>query len=392
MDLRTVEHSIVQIHAAPARLVFEFAGAGSLALCWLHAVPGSSRTILEATDRYAPAAMADLLGHVPETFVSRTTAETMAERAYQRAMALADGAQPCIGVACTATIATDRTKRGDHRCWVAVRDRESAAVYSLTLTKGLRDRLGEETLVSQLILRAIAVGCGIAAEPPLEIIGDERVVVVREQATDPIADLLDGSVRSVLVAPDGALTPDAPVTGALLSGSFNPLHIGHERLAEAAARAVGRLVMFELPILNPDKPPLGYAEIARRTRQFRWRYPVVLSCAPLFVEKAALFPGCMFVVGYDTAVRLAAPRYYGGAAARDAALAAIRAAGCRFLVAGRMTDGAFHTLADLAIPAPFRDMFIALPEHDFRVDLSSTAIRAQQESANKTPNSATPPS
>ena len=32
--------------------------------------------------------------------------------------------------------------------------------------------------------------------------------------------------------------------------------------------------------------------------------------ASLFTDKAALFPGSAFVIGYDTAVRLVAPRYY----------------------------------------------------------------------------------
>ena len=118
----------------------------------------------------------------------------------------------------------------------------------------------------------------------------------------------------MLVAPDGTPAADQPLAGALLSGSFNPLHAGHERLAEAAAAALGVPVTFELPILNAEKPPLGYAEIERRLAQFRWRYPVALSRAALFVEKAALFPGCVFVLGYDTAARLVDPRYYGGAA------------------------------------------------------------------------------
>jgi hypothetical protein len=104
---------------------------------------------------------------------------------------------------------------------------------------------------------------------------------------------------------------------------------------------------------------------------------VVLSRAALFVDKAALYPGCVFVLGYDTAARLVDPRYYGGPAARDAALQSIGAHGCRFLVAGRVQDGAFHTLSDIAIPANARDLFIALPEQVFRVDLSSTEIRAQ---------------
>jgi len=372
----TLQAAIKQIHDSAHKLVFEFTGAGSLALYQLHSVAGSSRTILEATDRYASTALVDLLGQAPKQFVSKETATAMAAQAYRRAMRLAEPATACLGVACTAAIATDRARRGADRCWIAVRDNAGVSSYGLVMTKGARDRLGEEQRVSQLLLRAIAEACGIAVPMPLDTLTGEQVEMARETADDPIARLLDGTVRTVLVAPDGTPAADWPLSGALLSGSFNPLHVGHERLAEAAAATLGQPVTFELPILNADKAPLGYAEIERRLAQFRWRYPVVLSRAALFVEKAALFPGCVFVLGFDTAARLVDPRYYGSESARDAALSAIRAHGCRFLVAGRVQDGAFHTLDALAIPEDARDLFMGLPEQVFRVDLSSSAIRA----------------
>jgi hypothetical protein len=356
--------------------VVEFTGAGSLALFQLHSVAGSSRTILEATDRYAATAMVELLGQVPEQFVSRETAIAMAAQAYRRAMRLAEPGTACLGVACTAAIATDRVRRGADHCWVAVRDSVGVSSYGLVMIKTARDRLGEEQLVSQLLLRAIAAACGIATPVPLDTLAGEQVEMARETVDDPIARLLDGTAHTLLIAPDGTPLADQPVVGALLSGSFNPLHAGHERLAEAASATLGLPVTFELPILNADKAPLGYAEIERRLAQFRWRYPVALSRAALFVEKAALFPGCVFVLGYDTAARLVDPRYYGGEPARDAALSAIRTHGCRFLVAGRVQDGVFHTLDEIAIPEDARDLFIGLPEQAFRVDLSSSAIRA----------------
>jgi hypothetical protein len=373
----TLQQVIEQIHGSAHKLVLEFAGAGSLALYQLHSVAGSSRTILEATDRYAATSLAELLGQVPEQFVSRETAVAMAGMAYRRAMRLAEPGTICLGVACTAAIATDRARRGEDRCWIAVRDGAGVSSYGLVMIKGARDRQGEEALVSRLLLRAIGEACSIAATVSLDTLDGEHVETARELAVDPIVRLLDGAARTVLVAPDGTPLADQPVTGALLSGSFNPLHAGHERLAEAATATLGLPVTFELPILNADKAPLRYSEIERRLAQFRWRYPVVLSQAALFVDKAALFPGCVFVLGYDTAVRLVDPRYYGGEADRDAALALIRAQGCRFLVAGRVQDGVFHTLDQIAIPDAARDLFIGLPEQAFRVDLSSTAIRAQ---------------
>jgi hypothetical protein len=42
---------IESVHASGTRLVYEFTDAGSFALAWLHAVAGSSRTVLEATEQ-----------------------------------------------------------------------------------------------------------------------------------------------------------------------------------------------------------------------------------------------------------------------------------------------------------------------------------------------------
>lgn len=366
--------TIAAIHDTPHRLVFEFAGAGSLALYWLHSVPGSSRTVLEATDRYAATSLTDLIGKTPEKFVSADTARIMAEMAYRRAMRLTDGAAACLGVACTAAIATDRAKRGAHGCSIAVYDGTTMRAFNLTLAKGARDRAGEEQLISLLIIRAIASACGVAA-PDLALEPPETLEVDEETRPDPLTLLVQGDVEDVFIDIDGHAHLKGTPPVALLSGSFNPLHAGHEQLAQAAAAFLRVPVVFELPILNADKPPLGYAELERRLEQFRGRYPVVLSRAPLFVQKANLFPGCTFVIGYDTAIRIIDPRYYDGEAGRNAAFAAIAAHGCTFLVAGRIKDGVFRTLADIDLPASLRPLFRELPERIFRVDLSSSAIR-----------------
>ena len=374
----TLTQRIAQIHATPTKLVFEFAGAGSRALAWLHSVAGSSRTMLEATDRYSPPSLAELLGATPEKFVSRSTAEAMAAAAYRRAVRLSGDSTPVIGVALTATIATDRIKRGDHGCWVAVCSRAGLRCYGLTLVKGARQREGEEFLLSALVIWAIAEGCGVADQVPLDLVEGERIDRFETARPDVVAQLIDGTVQAVLVAPSGERSAEAQFQGALLSGSFNPLHQGHERLAAAATVALNLPVAFEIPIVNADKPPLAYSELERRLAQFRWRYPVLLSRARLFVQKADVFPSCTFVLGYDTAARLIDLRYYAGEAGRDAALEHIRVRGCRFLVAGRViADDTFQTLADLPIPTGFTDLFIGLSETAFRVDLSSSAIRAQ---------------
>ena len=231
--------------------------------------------------------------------------------------------------------------------------------------------------MSRLLVHAIAQVAGLP-ELELMLLPDEHVDVEHLQQPDALAQLLAGKVRSVSIDADGDAIADAPVRGGLLSGSFNPLHAGHEQLLQAASVALHAPVAFEISIVNADKPPLRYAEIERRLASFRGRHNVVLSREPRFVDKAAIYPGCVFVLGYDTAARLLDPRFYTGEHGVTNALAAIRKHGCRFMVAGRERDGVFRTLADLQLPADYRDLFIELPATVFRSDLSSTAIRAQQ--------------
>jgi hypothetical protein len=138
-------------------------------------------------------------------------------------------------------------------------------------------------------------------------------------------------------------------------------------------------VAFELGAVNADKPRLSAAELRRRLRQFVWLAPVWVTRCPTFAEKAEHFPGAAFVVGADTAERIAAPRFYGGSENRmHDALACVRAADCRFLVAGRVdATGRFISAEELSVPEPYRDLFVAIPESEFRLDLSSTELRSK---------------
>jgi len=284
---------------------------------------------------------------------------------------------PVFGLGLTATIATDREKRGDHRAALAVKDGLGGITYDLTMAKGERDRTGEENLVSLLLLHAAAESCGVFGTPALPLADGENVRV-EFHASELLTACERGERELVVVRPNGRVVTAVPESGAtVVSGSFNPVHDGHLGLAEAASRRTGLPVLFELPLVNAAKAPIELAEARKRALQFGGAAPVALTLSPLFEDKARLLPASVFVVGVDTAERVVDPRFYGGD--RDAMLASlrlIRERGCRFLVAGREADGSFRTLAQVALPDGFRDLFEALDEAEFRVDVSSTAIRA----------------
>jgi hypothetical protein len=165
---------VADIHAAPPRIVYAFAGSGSLALWWLHRVAGSARTVLEAIDCYAPRSLELLLGAAPQRAVGAATARAMAERAYARAALLSDGGQPLLGVGCTAALATDRARRGADHCALAIIGAHGAHSYALTMSKA-RGRAAQEELVAHLVIGAIAVACGLRAGVDLDLRADEAL-------------------------------------------------------------------------------------------------------------------------------------------------------------------------------------------------------------------------
>ena len=381
--METMRPHIQQLHDTPHKTVLAVSGAGTQAVAWLLGVSGASRTILEVVVPYGRLAMEDFLGFEPTQSAAEETARQMARRAYQRARAQLEDDSPALGLACAAAIATDRYRRGDHRAFVAAWSDTATATWSLTFNKGLRDRAGEEDVVSRLIVQALSEFSGLAPDPvspygagiELGLTDGDFLEVERIPRPEPLDELLAGEARWVVRQPDGRMEVEGEAPPVLLPGSFNPLHVGHREMMAAATAATGEAGAFELSVTNVDKPPLEKSEIERRLSQFGPEDMVALTRAETFQKKAALFPGRVFVQGWDTTVRLVAPRYYGGEAEMMLALAEMMAGGARFLVAGRSDDGVFRTLADVDVPAGFAPMFSEIPEGEFRRDISSTELR-----------------
>ncbi len=370
---------ISALHGSGRKAALAITGGGSGAIGELLRVPGGSRLLVEAQVPYDEQALAGFLGYAPGQACSAETAIALARQARVRAVAMLPAGADVVGLGATAALVSDRPRRGEHRVHLATASAAGVAHWTALLAKGRRDRAGEEDLCARAILLWLARGCGVAAPGPEALLdGDEMFAVSEVADGDAIDGLLEGAHRRVTVLPDGQLAVGAGAPEVVFPGSFNPLHHGHLALARAAAEMRQAAVAYEISVTNVDKPALAGGVVRERVSQFAWAAPVELTRAPTFLEKSVLFPRATFVIGVDTAERLVAPRYYGGDEARmHSALEAMGGAGNAFLVAVRVDEGArLRRLGDVAVPHRYVDLFSEIPEGRFRVDLSSSAIRA----------------
>ena len=137
-------------------------GGGSGAVHALLSHPGASRFVLEVQIPYSPFAMFDYLGEKLDGFCSETAAQTMAGRAYERALifTLSDGAaQPILGIACTAALQTTRERKGSDRAFFCIKSRKQQAVHKLEVEPG--SRAEQEAVVSAELLKFIANFLGV---------------------------------------------------------------------------------------------------------------------------------------------------------------------------------------------------------------------------------------
>jgi Cytidylyltransferase-like len=391
---------ISTLHASGRKAALAITGGGSGAIGELLRVPGGSRLLIEAQVPYDAHALAAFLGFAPAQSCSSGTAIAMAQSARARAVRLVPSTgvgagTDLVGLGATAALVSDRPRKGEHRFHIAFANsagpNSTGAHCTCVLAKGRRDRAAEEDLVSRAIVLWLARACGIAAPSPRSLIdADEHyaetvhaetgVAADQLSAEDVIDQLLAGEVDRVTVQPDGQMILSAPQPSLLFPGSFNPLHEGHLLLARVAEELRQQPLAFEISVTNVDKPPLTSETVRRRLAQFAWKSPVELTRAPTFLEKSRLFPGTTFVIGADTAERLVAPKYYADDQLRmHVALEEIANSGGRFLVAVRL-DGAgrVRALNDIPVPQRYADLFTEIPEHRFRLDLSSSELRARR--------------
>ena len=381
------------LEASGSQVVIVATGGGSSAIPHLLATPGASSVVLECLVPYAREAVDRVLGGPQESYCSSQTARRLAVMAWQRACGLGATPATAIGVAVTASLRSRLPKRGPHRIVVAVHGLAATSVATLVLHKEARSRAEEETVAAALLLERLArftSGCRSPSSPvSLGLLDDEHVEITCCEPAAPWRELLAHARPAVHASHDPSRPPPAasaisadtpPAAGMLVfAGSFDPLHEGHLRMASVAEEIAGQPLDFELSIMNVDKPALDYLEMESRAAQFAGR-SLWFTRAATFVEKLDVFPEGTFVMGADTYARLANPTYYAGwAEAADRAAQRIATHARGLIVFGRERNGEFEDPARLDVPPALRAVTTFVSQREFRVDISSTALRRQRD-------------
>ena len=158
----------------------------------------------------------------------------------------------------------------------------------------------------------------------------------------------------------------------ILSGSFNPLHEGHIGLLKASSKEFKKNPLFEISIKNVDKSEINFNDLMDRINQFRSLGKLVVTNSEKFEEKSKIFKESIFVIGYDTALRLVDNKYYNDDFRRS--LKIIEKNNCSFLVSGRFINKKYKKPNNINFEG-YDYLFNILSEEKFRIDISSTELR-----------------
>ena len=437
---------VKRLHDSEKQLVLATTGGGSCAISDLLSEPGASKTVLEAHIPYSFEALTRFVGQVPVQACSSHTARLLAMACFRLGqetlekkglpddyVGFNDYRVPVrrkrvfdpqgincfeidgddivsyhdktwcfnlIGLGCTASLASDRPKRGEHRFHISIQLYDQTIVYSLVLKKGARTRNEEERLVADCILKLLADTAKIETEFPLPLLPGEEMQHTRTIADESWIELLLGNVIAILciegdtifvkkaedlgkplISESRPISPEAEYMHNIFAGSFAPIHHGHLRMIELAQKRLCGKIALEMAVRNVDKAPLDYMEIETRLRQIEQVSPgqaVWLTRMVQFIDKSCLFRNATFLVGADTLRRIGDQKYSGNNHSFLVEnLRRITYNGCRFLVFARPYKGGVENLHTLTIPDMLRSLSEEVPESEFCDDISSTAIREQ---------------
>ena len=360
---------IKKVHSSPYRFVLVSSGGGTNAISEILKVPGASTSVLEAYVPYAKESLDYYLLKQPDHYCSLDTTLSMAAKAYSAAKKIDPDTNPkyLLGIAVTASLATNYSKKGEHKFFIAIQTYKYSSSFSYSFIKGELTREEEEQVVTDHIINAIAQSCEVQSKI---IIENSSLVIKTVEAQKNWVKLVDNKIDFV--------SSTNRIPELIFPGSFNPFHSGHQSMSELAEKKTGLGLAYEICIQNADKPPLSYHEIEKTLNQFNHGHEWVLTKAGKFTDKAELFPNSVFIIGADTLTRILDEKFYLNRQDMLNQLDLFNSHNINFLVFGRKIRDSFISLESVSIPEHIAKRFSGFGEEIFRDDISSTLIRKEE--------------
>ena len=351
---------VADLHSSDWAGACYLTGGGSILLSQLLRVPGASNTILDAQVPYSYEALVELLGRTPEHACSETTARNLAMKAFMNAQQLRSSDQ-LFGLGITASLSTNREKRGALRAFVALQTMCRSQVTEVNFTN-FRTREEQETLLADVAFSKLCTGLELAHDTYQNF----RTHTANAQKSH--SRLYKGEPSAL-----GARTK------AYFPGAFNPLHSGHRQMRALAQELLQCEVQYELSVKNVDKLPLDYFDLNQRLNQFAPDEVVLTNLAHFFnkVKHLSKNGGVSFVVGIDTLARIIESQYYDTPERRDEVVSFFVTSGTQFLVFGRTVENKFKTIDDLLLPQELRQCCQQVEATEFQCDVSSSTLRSE---------------
>lgn len=275
------------------------AGAGLQRTLW--EVPGSSAYLSGCSFPYDGAEQEEMLGFMPEHFCSQEAAVDLASAAYMKAYKF--GGKKAVGLALTASVASEKIHRGDHRAFACLVTDDMVRTAHLTFEKGIGDkqrkRDGEDCddMGFFLLIDSLGIAESTFSNPDHFHYEDATALAMERFWLHPC--FLATGQRGT--QPSGRF--------AIMPGAFNPPHDGHFGAAQASLDEYNYPALFETTAEPPHKGALTVQELLQRAKMLQGHDRIFTRKLPYYLDKARAFPGHPFILGADAMVRMLDPKW-----------------------------------------------------------------------------------
>lgn len=354
------------------------AGAGLQKRIW--EVAGCSSFFVGAHFPYGNEKTCNVIGYEPPSFCSKEVAVALAMASYMEAYDPLDSGD-VVGIGLTASVASLKAHKGEHRVFVAAISNTKCIVYSMVIQKGdVSYRAADGELADELGELALLKVLGLPTEPSEALSGNALQFSSEEISNE---DLINFIMLRPYIKADGTKSEfhseDFECEPLFYPGTFDPFHYGHANIGKAAKAKFVANYHFEPELIystciNPKhKAPPSHADLLKKISQMKGRNFLLTKDDALYVEKARANPGASFIVGADALLTMLNPKW-----GHDipTMLELFYDLHIEFYVVGRVVEGSFMSLEDVKNKHPeIRNYTWQFKNVEGRWDVSSAELR-----------------